>query len=153
MPPITGEDLERWRLAHELSKHHAAKVFGVQVIRWQELTQDPTAVVTDKTLKHLYTLYEQFPETIPVEPESDFIGFYESLGFDLKSTKDMEKFGKLIGRSANNVYRIIHYNGNPSQIINKYINALLQLPKNRRLTVMKNISQSNDNSDPENNND
>ncbi|WP_088698680.1 hypothetical protein [Halomonas campaniensis] len=142
MPPITGEDLERWRLAHELSKHAAAKAFGVQIIRWQELTEDPTAIVNDKTLKRLYTLYEEHPETVPVEPEGDFLGFYESLGFDKTSTKDMSIFGELIGRSANNVYRIINYNGNPSQVINKYINGVMQLPRKKRLSVMKDISRS-----------
>lgn len=141
MPPITGEDLERWRLAHELSKHAAAKAFGVQIIRWQALTEDPTGTVNDKTLQRLYTLYEEHPETIPVEPESDFIGFYESLGFDKASTKDMEVFGELIGRSANNVYRIIHYGGNPSQVINKYINGVTRLPRNKQLSVMKEISK------------
>ncbi|MBS8270842.1 hypothetical protein DYI26_19240 [Halomonas litopenaei] len=149
MPPITGEDLERWRLAHELSKHGAAKAFGVQIIRWQTLTQDPTSVVDDKTLQRLYTLYEEHPDTIPVEPESDFVGFYESLGFDRTSTKDMEVFGKLIGRSANNVYRIVHYGGNPSQVITKYINGVLRLPRNKRLSVMKEISKSIGKSDSE----
>ncbi|MDL4860739.1 hypothetical protein NPJ88_000180 [Halomonas elongata] len=148
MPPITGEDLERWRLAHTLSKHGAAKAFGVQIIRWQNLTEDPTAVVDDKTLQRLYRLYEQHPETIPVEPATDFVGFYESLGFDRASTKDMDIFGDLIGRSANNVYRIIHYEGNPSQVITKYINGVMRLPKNKRLSVMKEISKSIVKDDP-----
>lgn len=140
MPLTTGKDLERWRLANQLSKHHAAKAFGIQVVRWKELTKDPEKKVTDKALCRIFKLYEMHPEFIPAEPDHDVLAFYTALGFDPSSTKDMEVFGDLIGRSSNNIYRILHYEGNPSQVINRYISGILRFPKEKRLSMMKKVS-------------
>lgn len=139
MPPLTGEDLERWRLANNLSKTEAARVFGLQLNAWRAYVEATEDFVKDKAVRRTYELYTQYPETVPVEVKPSLLEFYSELGFDPDSLKDIHEFGRLIGRSQENMYRIIKDEGGTSPQVIRLIQTILKLPKKQRIRVLREI--------------
>lgn len=140
---LTGEDLEEWRLAHDLTKLEASIAFGMHEYGWIKLTKPE---VQSKSLKDsatamLLELYNEHPELAPVHKNPDIKDFYEFL--QLKdSAKDRELFAKLIGRSPSSVCRLLMHDGEPSKPVIVWIQALqkLKLSPKKTLQLMKNIA-------------
>lgn len=126
--PLCGADLERWRLANGLTKASAADAFGLQVVKWDKLT-DPKAAhlqIADPAVALLLQLYTTRPESSPVSQVVDMNEFYAFLGFDDKP-RDREMFAAMIGRSAPSAYRLLLHGGKPGRQLTRLVVALQRL--------------------------
>jgi hypothetical protein len=133
--PLCGADLERWRLANGLTKASAADAFGLQVVKWDKLT-DPKAAhlqIADPTVALLLQLYTTRPESSPVAQVVDMNEFYAFLGFDDKP-RDREMFAAMIGRSAPSAYRLLLHGGKPGRQLTRLVVALRRLGMSSKST-------------------
>lgn len=126
--PICGADLERWRIENGLTKVAAADAFGLQKAKWEELTsiEHSAKPISDPVVAMLLYLYQNNPESAPVQLPPDVKEFYDFLG--LKDTpQDRDKFAVLIGRSAPSVYRLLLHNGKPGRPVMRWIEAIRRM--------------------------
>ncbi|AKU21222.1 hypothetical protein ACZ75_06750 [Massilia sp. NR 4-1] len=132
---LCGADLERWRLTNGLTKASAADAFGLQVAKWDKLT-DPKAAhlqLADPALALLLQLYISKPESSPVAEAVDMNEFYAFLGFDDKP-RDRELFASMIGRSAPSAYRLLLHGGKPGRQLTRLVVALQRLGMTSKAT-------------------
>lgn len=123
--PLCGADLERWRVINRLTKASAADAFGLQVVKWDKLTDPKVAHqrIADPTVALLLELYNTRPESSPVAQVVDMNGFYSFLGFE-DNPRDREMFAALIGRSAPSAYRLLLHGGKPGRQLTRLVVAL-----------------------------
>lgn len=143
LPPICGDDLECWRIEHNLSKIAAAEMFGLQRARWDVFTSDEnrSRPITDNTVAMLLHLYRTYPSSMPVDTTVDIKDFYRSIGLS-DSSSDRELFAKLIGRSVPSVYRLMLHDAKPSGQVACLIDAVkrMQLPNRKARELMELIA-------------
>lgn len=149
--PVTGADLEAWRVRHGLSKPEAAKAFGIPMSKWYALT-DPdlekeinaSQTLDDLAVVNLYVLYHCYPRTVPFEKPTDVTDFYHKLGFG-EELNDREQFATLIGRSVGTVYRMVNQDqimGSPGRPVQCLIDGVerLDLAHAKKRDVMAEIA-------------
>ena len=143
--PFCGADLERWRVENGLTKVEAADAFGLQKVKWDELTsaarsQEP---LSDPVLAMLLHVYRQHPESSPVQVPPDIAEFYEFLGLQ-DSPQDREAFATLIGRAPPSVYRHLLHNGKPGRPVIRWIEAIrrMKLTSKQSLRLMADVVSS-----------
>jgi len=139
--PLCGADLERCRVKNGLTKASAADAFGLQVLKWDKLTDPETAheQIGDPAVALLLALYTSRPESSPVAPAVDMKAFYAFLGFE-DNPRDREMFAALIGRSAPSAYRLLLHSGKPGKQLTRLVLALQRLgmsPKATRALMSK----------------
>ncbi len=141
--PLCGADLERWRLANGLTKATAADAFGLQIVKWDELTdpRNSAQAIADPTVAMLLQLYQTHPESSPVSEAVDMSAFYEFLGL-VDNPRDREKFAALIGRSAPSAYRLLLHGGKPGRPLTRLVVAVrkLGLPAEATLSLMTDVA-------------
>jgi len=145
LPPICGTDLERWRIENGLTKLAAADTFGLQKVKWEELTsaENSTKKITDPVVAMLLHLYRHYPESAPVQQPPDVKEFYDFLGLQ-DTPQDRDKFATLIGRSPPSVYRLLLHDGKPGRPVMRWIEAVrrLKLTPKKSLRVMADVVSS-----------
>lgn len=126
--PISGSDLERWRIENGLTKVAAADAFGLQKAKWEELTSAANAAkqINDPAVAMLLYLYQRLPESAPVQLPPDVKEFYDFLGMQ-DTPQDRDRFATLIGRSAPSVYRLLLHNGKPGRPVMRWMEAIQRL--------------------------
>jgi len=136
--PISGADLERWRVENGLSKATAADAFGLQTAAWDALVAPDSAgvPVDDPVVAMLYHVYVGHPGANPVRESPSVAEFYSWLGFR-DDAQDRLEFAALIGRSVPTVYRHLLHNGRAGRPVIRWIEALKRLGLSPRST--KNI--------------
>src|SRR5260363_295335 len=65
--PICALDLEKWRIRHGLTIAAACELLGLPYHKWGALSKTPAAPIQDATVCMLLTLYDQYPETLPIQ--------------------------------------------------------------------------------------
>src|SRR5260363_437161 len=73
--PICALDLEKWRIRHGLTIAAACELLGLPYHKWGALSKTPAAPIQDATVCMLLTLYDQYPETLPIQRAPDFLSF------------------------------------------------------------------------------
>src|SRR5260363_346438 len=79
--PICALDLEKWRIRHGLTIAAACELLGLPYHKWGALSKTPAAPIQDATVCMLLTLYDQYPETLPIQRAPDFLSFMRALGY------------------------------------------------------------------------
>ncbi|SEI14355.1 hypothetical protein [Paraburkholderia hospita] len=125
--PIRSLDLEKWRTKHGLTISAACELLGLQRATWAELQKTPSKEVEDATVCALLTLYERFPETMPITRVIDIRQRMVSLGYDPDNPKDKKSFAGATGREAAAVYRWVNGQGNVSKPVERLLEALDRL--------------------------
>lgn len=144
--PLCGGDLEGWRCDNKLSKVEAADAFGLQKVKWDELTSEDHASepLTDPTVAMLLEIYRSYPKSSPIRPQPDIKEFFVWLGLQEDQPQDYTTFAALIGRAPPTVYRHIrppkqddlHTNkSKPSRPVLRWIEALCRLNLTPRQTL------------------
>lgn len=146
--PVTGADLETWRVMNQLSKDEAANAFGLPMAKWYAITNpdtnaevNSTQVITDKTVVHTLLLYKMYPQSAPINKPTDVTTFYKELGF-LDDLTHRRKFAELIGRSISAVYRMIGQipmMGTPSRPVQCLVDAMERLSSKVNLTPKEKV--------------
>lgn len=148
--PISGADLERWRIENGLMKIAAAHVFGLQKAKWEELTsaEHSAKIIADPVVAMLFYLYRNFPASAPIQSTLDVKEFYDFLGLQ-DTPQDRDIFATLIGRSPPSVYRLLLHNGKPSRPVIRWIEAIrrLNLSPKKSLRLMTEIAGGIDQGD------
>lgn len=128
LEPITGSDLERWRIENGLTKVEAADAFGLQKAKWEELTNlaQSGRLINDPVVAMLLHVYQQHPESAPTQLPPDVKEFYEFLGLQ-DTPQDRENFATLIGRSAPSIYRLLLHDGKPGRPVIRWMEAVKRL--------------------------
>lgn len=142
---ICGTDLERWRIENGLTKIAAADAFGLQKAKWEELTSVAHAAkqISDPVVAMLLQLYQQLPESAPVQLPPDVKEFYDFLGLQ-DSPQDRDRFATLIGRSAPSVYRLLLHDGKPGRPVIRWMEAVkrLKLTPKQSLRLMADVASN-----------
>lgn len=145
LPPFCGADLERWRVENGLTKVEAADAFGLQKVKWDELTSAARAhePLSDPVLAMLLHVYRQHPDSSPVQVAPDIAEFYQFLGLQ-DSPQDREAFATLIGRAPPSVYRHLLHNGKPGRPVIRWIEAIrrMKLTSKQSLRLMADVASS-----------
>jgi hypothetical protein len=143
--PFCGADLERWRVENGLTKVEAADAFGLQKVKWDELTSAARAhePLSDPVLAMLLHVYRQHPDASPVQVPPDIAEFYQFLGLQ-DSPQDRETFATLIGRAPPSVYRHLLHNGKPGRPVIRWIEAIrrMKLTSKQSLRLMADVVSS-----------
>ena len=143
--PFCGADLERWRVENGLTKVEAADAFGLQKVKWDELTSAARAhePLSDPVLAMLLHVYRQHPDSSPVQVPPDIVEFYQFLGLQ-DSPQDRETFATLIGRAPPSVYRHLLHNGKPGRPVIRWIEAIrrMKLTSKQSLRLMADVVSS-----------
>ncbi len=128
LEPITGSDLERWRIENGLTKVEAADAFGLQKAKWEELTNltQSGTQINDPVVAMLLHVYQKYPESAPIQLPPDVKEFYEFLGLQ-DTPQDRENFATLIGRSAPSIYRLLLHDGKPGRPVIRWMEAVKRL--------------------------
>lgn len=132
--PITGADLEIWRLTYGLTKTDAANAFGLQKLRWSKITssENATKPITDLTIVMVYLIYNVYPETSPAKKQLETKDFYKNYLKLSDTPGDKELFAKLIGRSVASIYRLFD-DGNAGRPVLQLLEAVKSItPKGEK---------------------
>jgi len=126
--PITGADLESWRISNGLNKNDAANAFGLQKLRWAALTSSAQMhkPIQDLTIVRTYLIYNLFPETSPGKKRFETRDFYKNYLKLSDTPGDKELFAKLIGRSVASIYRLFD-DGNVGRPVLQLLEAVKNL--------------------------
>jgi len=122
--PLSGADLELWRIENGLTKVEAADAFGLQKSKWEQHVSSEK--LDDLTVAMLLRLYRQRPDAAPKAPPPNVGEFYEFLGLK-DSRRDRELFAVLIGRSLPSAHRLLFQNGTPGRPVVRWIEALKRM--------------------------
>lgn len=142
---ITGADLEKWRLSNGFKKGEAADAFGIQRAKWETLIS-PEQVdkpIKDPVIAMLWFLYQNHPESSPVQKTADLQEFYDFLELQ-NSPKDRWHFALLIGRSESSVIRLLMNDGIASRQVIRWIEGIKRLklsPKASRHLMTEVVNQ------------
>lgn len=160
--PITGADLENWRVMHGLSKPEAAEAFGIPMSKWYAITNsdisakvNASQVITDRTVVLTLLLYLAYPKSAPIHQPTNITTFYRELGFG-DELADRERFSNMIGRSVATVYRMVdkmNMTGSPGRPVQCLVDGVSRLsgtPK-QKVQIMEKIADfvKNNHSVPE----
>ncbi len=149
--PVTGADLEAWRVQHGVSKPEAAKAFGIPMSKWYAITDadhiaevNASQAIKDEAVVILYVLYRSHPKSAPIEQPTDITQFYSHLGFGPELT-DRAHFAKLIGRSVATVYRMVdkmQMMGSPGRPVQCLIDGVERLggQSTKKLSIMEEVA-------------
>lgn len=150
--PVTGADLENWRVVHGLSKPEAAEAFGIPMSKWYAITNSDTSaevnasqVITDKTVVLTLMLYLAYPKSAPIHKPTNITAFYRELGFG-DELADRERFSNMIGRSVATVYRMVdkmNMTGSPGRPVQCLVDGVSRLsgtPK-QKVQIMEKIAE------------
>ncbi|WP_084267477.1 hypothetical protein [Azohydromonas lata] len=155
---ICGIHLEKWMMDRKLTKAEAAEAFGLQRVKWDELTRDDRKLepVDDPVVAMLYEVYRQHPKAYPRPVPPDIKEFFLWLGLREDQPQDFTTFAALIGRAPPTAYRLIRppklkkaslqakNKPSPSRSVLRWIEALrrLNLTPRQTLKLMVDVAAS-----------
>lgn len=125
-PPMRGVDAEEWRVKHGLTIGLACELLGMQRAAWTKMMLDSSTPIEDMAVCILLTLYNDYPETMPIGRVVDITQFMRELDYEPKDPSDKKEFAILMGREPASTYRWVH-NGNISKPIERIVAATMRL--------------------------
>jgi hypothetical protein len=135
--PITGADLEEFRIRFGLSVGDMCYILGIARVMWNKIIRQP-GVVSDPTIGMVIRLYETFPQLCPVQPavsiDTAFKQIAKDWGKSSRSTPPLttRDFALYAGREPTASYRWFDKDGMSqatSTPVRRLVEGLLQVPK------------------------
>src|SRR5260364_267073 len=126
--PICALDLEKWRIRHGLTIAAACELLGLPYHKWGALSKTPAAPIQDAAVCLLLTLYDQYPETLPLQREPDFLSFMRALGYAPDQPADRTQCASALGREGVAAYRWFDEINRLSRPVERLMEAIQRLP-------------------------
>src|SRR5260364_225136 len=126
--PICALDLEKWRIRHGLTIAAACELLGLPYHKWGALSKTPAAPIQDATVCMLLTLYDQYPETLPIQRAPDFLSFMRALGYAPDKLADRTQCASALGREGVAAYRWFDEINRLSRPVERLMEAIQRLP-------------------------
>jgi hypothetical protein len=126
--PLCALDLEKWRIRHGLTIAAVCDLLGLTPVKWAALSKTPTAPIQDAAVCMLITLYNQYPETLPIRRSIDFLSFMLELGYQPDVPVDRTQCASALGREGVAAYRWLDEINRLSKPVERLMEAIQRLP-------------------------